>query len=290
MGRENKAVQMLEAAGYIPPRESWTPVDEAIYGVKELFKLPQDKAEKLRFNALKYSFSHWYSNSEWYHRYCNEFDVNPGEIKTSSDIPKIPLISHRFFKTYLEGADFAKWIAQIYIGELKQLTLTKSNPTFDDVIDVLGDMDVLAAYSSGTCGMFSFIPKDHLTFIRSQYILGKEGISEILGHWYEPEAYAYLMGPNPSKTNMWVGKVVTLMDHVYKDTQYAFDKKITTQIVRISLGDIRGLTEKVMATIIQLMNSTSNMIPKIINWLEKREHSGDKVFLAEAPFILQSVI
>ena len=112
----------------------------------------------------------------------------------------------------------------------------------------------------------------------------------MLGHWYEPEAYAYLLGPNPSKTNMWVGKVVTLMDHVYKDTRYAFDKKISTQIVRISLGDVQGLSEKIMATIIQFMNITSNMIPKVIKWLEKRERSGDKVFLAEAPFILQSVV
>jgi len=287
---ENKAVQMLEAAGYVPPRESWTPVDEALYGVKELFKVPEDKAEELRFNAVKYSFSRWYSNSEWYHRYCDEFDVDPGEIKTPSDIPKIPLISHRFFKTYLEGADFARWLDQIYIGEVKQLTLTRSNPTLDDVIDAFGDTGILATYSSGTSGRFSFIPKDRLTFIRSQYSLGKEGISEILGHWYDPEAYAYLLGPNPSKTNMWVGKVVTLMDKVYRDTQYAFDKKITTQIVRVSLGDIQGLTEKIMATIIQLMNSMGNMIPKVVNWLEERERSGDKVFLAEAPFILQSVV
>lgn len=290
MGMENNAVQMLKAAGYVPPKDSWTPVDEALYGVKELFELPKDKAEKLRFEAIKYSFNHWYSNSEWFQRYSNEFDVTPSEIKTPEDILKIPLISHRFFKTFLEGGDFVKWIAQVYIGELRKFALAQSKLSLDDVIDTLYDIGVLAAYSSGTSGRFSFIPKDHLTFIRSQYILGKEGISEMLGQWYEPEAYAYLLGPNPSKTHMWVGKVVALMDHVFQDTQYAFDKKITTQIVRISLGDIRGLTEKVMATIIKYINSASNMIPKVINWLEKRELGGDKIFIAEAPFILQSVI
>ncbi len=287
---ENKARQMLEAAGYVPPKEKWAPPDEALYGVRDLFALPQEKAERLRFDAIKYSFNHWYQSSEWYYRYCNEFDMSPSEIKGPSDIPRIPLISHRFYKTYLEGADFIHWLSQIYIGSLEGTGISKKNPSLDDVITVLGDKGVLASYSSGTSGRFSFIPKDRLTFIRSQYALGKEGISEILGHWYEPEAMAYLLGPNPSKTSMWVGKVVTLMDYVYRDCQYAIDKEITTQLVRISLGDIRGLTEKVIATVMQILSNSQNMISDIIKWLEERERAGDKVFLAEAPFLFQRLL
>jgi long-chain-fatty-acid---luciferin-component ligase len=286
---ENKAVRMLEAAGYIPSRESWTPADEALYRFKELFRPPRKEAERLRFNAIRYSFHHWYSNSGWYHRYCNEFDVTPSSIKAPSDISKIPLISHRFFKTYLEGADFAKWIAQICIGERKQPNLTGSVPTLDDVIDAFGDVGVLVVYSSGTSGRFSFIPKDPLTFIRSQYMLGK-GATEMLSRWYAPEAYAYYLGPNPSKSNIWVGKVVTLLDHMFKGAQYAFDRKITTQMVRISLGDVQGVIDKIKVFLLRLMNIISNTIPKVIDWLEVRERSGDKVLLAGAPFILQSVL
>ena len=285
-----KAVEMLDVAGYIPPKSSWTPPDDALYGVKELFRLPEGEAEKHLFKAVKYSFSHWYDNSEWYHRYVNEFNMTPDDVKAPSDMSKIPCVSHRFFKTYLEGPDFAKWIRQVMIGDTVDPKVSKGNPSLDDMIDAYMKKGLLTAYSSGTSGRFSFIPKDRRTFIRSQYSLGKMGISEILGDWYEPEAYAYLFGPNPSRTNMWVGKVVELMDYVYRDVQYAIDKDITTQLVRLSLGDTRGLTEKVMATAIQILNSTSNMIPKIIKWLEEREKSGDKVFLAEAPFIFQTLM
>jgi phenylacetate-coenzyme A ligase PaaK-like adenylate-forming protein len=286
----NRAVEMLDAAGYIPQKSSWTPPDDALYGVKELFRLPDGEAERLRYKAVKYSFNHWYENSEWYHRYVNEFEVTPDDVKSPSDLSKIPCISHRFFKTYLEGADFATWVSQVLIGESVDPKVSKGNPSLDDMINAFMEQGLLTAYSSGTSGRFSFIPKDRLTYIRSQYCLGKMGISEILGDWYEPKAYAYLFGPNPSRTKMWVGKVVELMDYVYKDVQYALDKDITTQLVRLSLGDIRGITEKIMATIIQIIRTTSNMIPKIIKWLEERESQGDKVFLAEAPFIFQALI
>jgi hypothetical protein len=286
---KDRAVEMLNAAGYIPVQQKWTPPDEALYGVEELFNLPISQAEKLCFKAIKHSFSHWYNNCDWYHRYCNEFDFNPRELKTSKELVKIPLVSHRFYKTYLEGPDFVKWLSQISMVDFN-LEFSKKNPSIDDIINVLSEKGLYASYSSGTSGRFSFIPKDWLTFIRSQYALGKMGISEILGHWYEPKAHAYLLGPNPSKTNMWVGKVVSLMDHVYEDVQYAIDKEITTKIVRISMGDIRGLSEKVVAKVIQIMRKTQSIIPDIINWLEKRESNGDKIFIAEAPFIFQRVL
>ena len=286
----NRALEMLNKAGYIPSKSSWTPPDEALYGVKELFRLPEDKVTELQFKAVKYSYQNWYNNCEWYHRYSNEFDMNPEKIKTPEDLSKIPMVSHRFYKTYLEGPDFINWINQIHIGKQKNPKINKNNPSLDNMIDSFAELGLLTTYSSGTSGRFSFIPKDRITFIRSQYSLGKMGISEILGEWYDPDAYAYLFGPNPSRTNMWVGKVVELMSYVYKDLQYALDKDITTQLVRISLGDVRGITEKVMATAIKILNSTSKMIPNIIKWLEERESNGDKVFLAEAPFIFQSLI
>jgi hypothetical protein len=116
------------------------------------------------------------------------------------------------------------------------------------------------------------------------------GISEILGNWYDPSAYAYLCGPNPSKTNMWVGRVVKLMDDVFSDVQYAFDNRITTQIMRISNGDIRGLSDKLLATIMQIMTATRNITGKIIKWIEERDEAKDRIFIAEAPFIIQRVI
>jgi len=32
-------------AKYIPPKEEWTPVDEALYGVEDIYNVPEDKAK-----------------------------------------------------------------------------------------------------------------------------------------------------------------------------------------------------------------------------------------------------
>jgi len=286
----SKATQKMHDIGYVPPKETWTPIDEALYGVDTLFRLPKERTDELRFNAIKHAFNYWYEESKWYHMYCNEFDFSPSSLKTYDDLDKLPLISHRFFKAYLEGQEFVNWLMNISINKVERPKIKKKNPSMDELIDVFADKGIMAVYSSGTSGRFSFIPKDNTTYMRSQYALGKMGISEMLEHWYDDSAYAYLCGPNPSKTNMWVGKVVKLMDDVYEDVQYAIDRQITTQLMRVSNGDIRGLSDAVMAAAMQLMGTTKKITGNVINWLDEREKAGDKVFIAEAPFIMQRVM
>lgn len=286
----SKATNKMREIGYVPLKDTWTPIDEALYGVETLFRLPNKKADELRFNAIKHAFHYWYKECKWYHMYCNEFDFRPESLKTSDDLDKLPLISHRFFKAYLEGREFVNWLISISINKVDKPRVNKRNPSMDDLIDIFAKKGLMAVYSSGTSGRFSFIPKDHITYMRSQYALGKMGISEMLEHWYDESAYAYLCGPNPSKTNMWVGKVVKLMDDVYEDVQYAIDREITTQLMRISNGDIRGLSDAVMAAAMQLMGTTRKITSNIIKWLEERDKAGDRVFIAEAPFIMHRVM
>jgi len=45
-------------AKYIPPKEEWTPVDEALYGIEDIYNVPDDKAKELREDAIRYSFRH----------------------------------------------------------------------------------------------------------------------------------------------------------------------------------------------------------------------------------------
>jgi len=281
----SKATQKMHDIGYVPPRETWTPIDEALYGVDTLFRLPKERTDELRFNAIKHAFNYWYEESKWYHMYCNEFDFAPSSLKTYDDLDKLPLISHRFFKAYLEGHEFVNWLMNISINKVDKPHVKKKNPTMDELIDVFAEKGLMAVYSSGTSGRFSFIPKDNVTYMRSQYALGKMGISEMLEHWYDDSAYAYLCGPNPSKTNMWVGKVVKLMDDVYEDVQYAIDRQITTQLMRVSNGNIRGLSDAVMAAAMQLMGTTKKITGNVINWLDDRGgwklHDTDEIPLKE---------
>ena len=81
-------------AKYIPPKEEWMPVDEALYGVEDIYNVPEEKAKKLRGDAIRYSFRHHYEGNKFYHEYCKGRGVGPDDIKTEEDFKKIPLINY----------------------------------------------------------------------------------------------------------------------------------------------------------------------------------------------------
>ena len=123
-------------AAYIPPTETWTPADEALYGPRDPFRVPADDARGLLFRAVKYAFEHHYTKSKFYRRFCDENGVGPGDIRDASDFAKIPLVSHDFFKGYpSDGKGFASWLGNIYTDEALNLAqlhpLLKSN-TLDE--------------------------------------------------------------------------------------------------------------------------------------------------------------
>lgn len=287
---EYKADAFLKASGYIPPRDQWTPVDEALYPHELVLSVDAEKAEGLRLNAVKHSVAKWYTGCSWYRRYCREFDFDPATIKTTEDIARVPLVSHRFFKTYPEGPEFAGWLSQLALDGFPAPEIGKKNPSIDDVIEAYASTGLQAVYSSGTSGRFSFIPKDQTTLNRSQYLICKLTVGEFWREWYDPEGYTYLLGPNPAKTNLWVGKVVYPLPRVFKDTRYAIDSEITTQMMRLSQGDARGVGEKAMMAVMPIITASRRIVPTIINWLAEREKKKDKIFLCEAPFLLQRVM
>jgi len=87
-------------ARFIPSKEEWTPVDEVLYGVEDIYNVPEEKTKKLRENAIRYSFKHHYEGNKFYHEYCKEMGVRPEDIKTEEDFGKIPLVPDTFFKSY----------------------------------------------------------------------------------------------------------------------------------------------------------------------------------------------
>lgn len=62
------------------PRDQWTPVDKALFGVEDLYRVETGRAEQLRFEALKYSFDHHYRNNGFYHRFCRQEGVGPADL------------------------------------------------------------------------------------------------------------------------------------------------------------------------------------------------------------------
>ena len=132
---EYKADAFLRQSGYIPPRDQWTPADEALYTHELVLDVPKEKAEELRLKAIQHSVAKWYKGCGWYRRYCREFDFDPTSIKGDEDIASVPLVSHRFFKTYPEGPEFATWLSQLALDDLPAPKVEKKNLSIDDVIE-----------------------------------------------------------------------------------------------------------------------------------------------------------
>jgi phenylacetate-coenzyme A ligase PaaK-like adenylate-forming protein len=108
-------------APYIPPEDTWNPVDKVIYPVIDPYRAPVEGAQDARFEALKWAFAHHYTSNYFYHKYCVIENVGPDDIKTVEDLKKIPLIPDTTFKQYPSGKDFARWLATMYTGHLPQI-------------------------------------------------------------------------------------------------------------------------------------------------------------------------
>jgi phenylacetate-coenzyme A ligase PaaK-like adenylate-forming protein len=100
-------------ARYIPPRETWTPAEEALYTPTDLFRVPLDEARVMQLKAIRYAFSRQYHHNPFYRKYCTMREVTPGDIETYDDLYKIPLIPDLTFKQYPEGRDFARWVESV---------------------------------------------------------------------------------------------------------------------------------------------------------------------------------
>jgi len=277
-------------ASYIPSSIS-NPVEEALYGAKSLFSLPKKEADEYRLKAVKYAFKHHYENNKFYREMCKERNITPDDIKGIEDFKKIPLLPHTFFKDYPSGREFAIWLANLMSTEVPKIVIKGKNPSFDDVIDAFQEAGITVCYSSGTTGKFTFIPRDETTYKMGQYAIARAS-TEMLSHWYDYDAFAFLLFPNPKKTNIYVGKVTNVLFDVVKDVQVAIDRKITTDLLRISMGVTFNLKEKVMAKMIKAANKKMNeeMVSRIIKWVEERAKNNDRIFFAGAPFILDAVM
>lgn len=275
---------------YIPGEIS-SPVEKALYEPQMLFNEPKEKMDEYRLKAIKYAFKHHYENNKFYRQLCKENGVTPDDIRSIDDFSKIPLLPHRFYKDYPSGRDFALWLANLMSVELPRIEIEKRKPTYDDIIEDFQKAGITVCFSSGTTGKFTFIPRDEKTYKMGQYAIARCAI-EMLSHWYDYDTNAYLLFPNPKKTNIYVGKVANVLFDAMKNVKVAIDTKITTDILRISMGVTFNLKEKMMYKVIKAKSKKMNqeMIENILKWLEEMDRKNERIFFAGAPFILNAVM
>jgi hypothetical protein len=266
-------------ARYIPPRESWTPAEEALYGPTDLYRVPTDEARAMQFKAIKYAFTRHYTLNDFYHKYCEMRGVTPEDIKTHDDLEKIPLIPDLTFKQHPSGEDFAHWIANIYTGGLPTVVIESANPTFDDVINAFNAAGLVVMYSSGTSGRHTVIPRDMRTYLNQQYALAKSRTcmhdSMAVDHFLE-------LWPKPTQTNLAIGKSMAFKSDLYDDVRNALDFEISADLT------LKAMTDKEQHGVTpQPVEERQRKIIEIaIKWLERYEKTTDAIELGGGPFLI----
>ncbi|MCD6468151.1 MAG: hypothetical protein J7L32_02415 [Thermoplasmata archaeon] len=275
------------AAKYVPPKKDWTPVDEAVYGPKDIYRVPEKKAKELQFKAIKYQFKRQYENNQIYHNFCKEHKVTVDDIKTYDDLEKIPLVPDQFFKDYPVGKEFAFWLGSVFTGELPKVTIKGKNPSFDDVINAFNNAGLYISYSSGTSGRHTFISRDKRTWDIVEYSLGKAAISMAYPIW-EYDMYGYLLMPNPFKTNVFAGKGIMVFYDLVKDVRAAINREVNTEVIQLTMGAGGGLKAAIAKAAIARMYK--KVVNNIISWLEMNEREKNKIVFVGAPWLLYAVM
>ena len=271
-------------ADWIPPRETWNPVDEALYRPGDLFRVPLDEAQEMQLRAIRYAFTHHYKNNKFYHKYCREENVRPDDIKTVDELGTIPLIPDTAFKQHPSGKDFARWLATIFTGDLPQIVIKGANPTFDDVISAFNAAGLTVTYSSGTSGLLSVIPRDMKTLKAAQYGFAKSA-TNVIDLFVD---HALMCFPNPAQTNLFMAMAPNIVAELSKNVHYAFDIDLPAELAQRAMS---GTTKpKAAGGSSAQSEMQQRIVDQVVQWLEHYAKTEETIALVGPPFLLLHVM
>jgi phenylacetate-coenzyme A ligase PaaK-like adenylate-forming protein len=222
-----------------------------------------------------------------YHEFCLEAGIGPDDIRSYEDLGKIPLIPNEFFKDCPTGKDFALWLGNLYTGELPQIRIKGSNPNADQVVNAFNAAGMAVFFSSGTGGRHTFMPRDMRSFHMNEYAMAK-GVAAMFYPTWNPRMNGYLLLPNPFKTNLFAGRLGTIFYDIMNEVESAVDRKIDTELIRLSMGDGKGIKGRMVKYISK--KRSKRTIDDIISWIEKNDQAGEEMAFVGAPFLLYSTI
>ncbi|MCU0235736.1 MAG: hypothetical protein MUC72_01465 [Acidobacteria bacterium] len=275
------------AAGYIPAPGTWTPVDDALYGPPDPFRVPYAQALEMQLRAVRFALERHYHQSRIYHKLCRERGFAPEQVRSVADLDRVPLLPDTFFKDYPEGREFALWLGNIVSGELPRVVIQRSNPSADDVVQAFNEAGMAVTFSSGTSGRHTFIPRDRRTFLAAEYIMAKSVVAMTYPHW-QRDWHGYLLMPDPRRTSLFAGRACAVFFDVIGDVRVAVDREVTTEVIRLAMAGQGGIKGRIARHVAR--RRWQRMITDIIRWLELHERDGGKVMFFGAPFILQRVL
>jgi phenylacetate-coenzyme A ligase PaaK-like adenylate-forming protein len=273
-------------ARYIPPRNAWTPAEEALFTPVDLFRMPVDEARVMQLRAIKHTFTRHYKLNQFYRSFCKTEGFAPEDIRTYDDLEKIPLIPDVAFKQHPSGEDFAYWITVIYTGELPKVVIKGADPTFDDVINAFNAAGMAVTYSTGTSGRFTIIPREQKTLLACGYAIAKTFVTMWRG--YDPKTDGYLLFPNPKRTNSYVGKTSLAYFDMMNDVQVAIDRELTISTIQAAMKASQEPQSSEAAR--AQSQEQQKMIDRIVRWLEYHDETQKQISMIGAPYIFLAVM
>lgn len=266
-------------ARYIPLRDTWIPAEQALFAPVDPHRVPLEDAQATQLRAIKYAFTRHYKLNQFYRQFCETRGVTPEDIRTYDDLVEIPLIPDLTFKHHPSGKeDFAYWIASIYTGELPTIVIDP-DPTFDGVIDAFNAAGMVVAYSSGTSGRHTVIPRDMRTYLVQQYAHAK--LKACLCDFMAAD-HVLLFFPKWTQTNLFIGRDMAFKSEMLNDVHYALDFEISADLTLKAMTD----EEQRGGTPPSAQERRRQIIAAAVTWLERYEKTTDRVALEGGPFLL----
>ncbi|MGD0172682.1 MAG: hypothetical protein ABSB81_11285 [Halobacteriota archaeon] len=271
-------------ARYIPPRETWTPADEALFKPTDLFSVPVDEAQVMQLKAIKYAFTRQYTLSDFYRKYCDKRGVTPDDIKSYDDLEKVPLIPDLTFKQHPSGEDFAHWIANVYTGDLPTVVIdTLTDPTFDDIVNAFNEAGLAVTLSSGTSGRHTVMPRDMRTYLTGQYASGK---FVVCMHDILLVDHSLVLTPNPAESNLWVAKALAFLPDFWNDVIQGLDFRISADLA----SEVMTNEAKQRSASLSSELRGRITVENAIKWLERYDKATDTISLFSFPFLILGIM
>jgi long-chain-fatty-acid---luciferin-component ligase len=278
---QSRVKRLDETLSYLmPPRNTWSPVDEALYGPVDFYCMPLEEAQEMQLKAIRHAFTRHYVHNKFYHKYCRGENVSPDDIKTADDLNRIPLVPDLTFKQYPSGKDFAFWLATVFTGKLPNIIIKSADPTLDDILSSFKAAGINVLHSSGTSGMMTFVPKDAVTIHRAHYAYAKACVNQ-----YDLFVdHALMCLPNPAKASLAMSVSIDIITKLARNAHYLFDFNMSAGMMQRAMsgstkpGEASGPSPQ--------SNIQQQTIARIVRCLERLSKTGETFVLVVAPFML----
>lgn len=169
-------------------------IDEAkyYYDGKDCLHYSADDLRKIQDEIFPVAFAYHYNSNEQYKQYCDMLNIKPEDVRSSSDIYKIPLIPSVIFKQ-----------REVYNGRMESIEKVCT--------------------SSGTKGSISKVFRDKKTIdrfvdsieITLKYVIGTKEKSLFI-----------ILGPRPKESkDLWIAYAMSQINRIYPVEHYVTDGK-----------------------------------------------------------------